>query len=601
MTSLITVAQAKTLDGLFSERVLRSPQTVAYRYYDAATQAWGSHTWKQMNLAVARWQAALSKEALIPGDRVAVMLKNCPEWVMFEQAALGMGLVVVPLYVDDRPENAAYTLTDAGVKLLLLGSQEQWQGFVAIRSQIKGLQRVVIVSGFNAENIDKQDSALVVLLNNWLPAGAREVQHVNIDSHSLATIIYTSGTSGRPKGVMLSHHNILTNAASCAQIVPISAKDLLLSFLPLSHTFERTVGYYIPMMCGATIVYARSIQQLQEDLLSIRPTMLVSVPRIYEKIYASIRTKLAEGSKLHRWLFNFAVEVGYTRFEYQQGRGPKKLVHFLWPLLDKLVAKKLMGKLGGRLRQVTSGGAALSADVSRVFIGLGLPILQGFGMTETSPVACANRLSDNLPTSVGRPIPGVQVKLGENDALLIYGPNVMLGYWNNPDATNTVKSADGWLDSGDIASIDAQGRVTITGRLKEIIVLSTGEKIPPADMEAAILRNPLFEQVILIGEARPYLSMLVVLNTNLYKAMLIQSRPNAYLTKSLQQQTEEILLEKITNLTHEFPGYVRIRRIAVISTPWTVENDMLTPTLKVKRSNVLHHYRITIEELYAGH
>ncbi|MEK7772310.1 MAG: AMP-binding protein, partial [Pseudomonadota bacterium] len=372
----------------------------------------------------------------------------------------------------------------------------------------------------------------------------------NSDPYSLATIIYTSGTSGRPKGVMLSHHNILTNAYSCLQVVPVSSDDLLLSFLPLSHTFERTAGYYVPMMSGATIAYTRSIQQLQEDLLTIQPTLMISVPRIYERVYAGIRAKLAEGSGFARWLFNLAVDVGYSRFEYHQARGNWRFTHCLWPLLKKLVASKVMNKLGGRLRFVMSGGAALPAEVSRLFIGLGLPILQGYGMTESSPVVCANRLEDNVPASVGLPIPGVEVKLGENNALLIRGPSVMLGYWNNPAATKAIISPDGWLNSGDIAAIDEQGHVTITGRLKEIVVLSTGEKVPPADMEAAILRDPLFEQVMLIGEARSYLSILVVLNPVRWQNAVTQYGLDAGLNdEQNNQQVEEILLDKITHQT----------------------------------------------------
>jgi len=441
-----------------------------------------------------------------------------------------------------------------------------------------------------------------VLLSNWLPVQADEVRHVNNDPHSVATIIYTSGTTGHPKGVMLSHHNILTNAYSCLQIIPVTQKDLLLSFLPLSHTFERTSGYYAPMMAGATIAYARSIQQLQEDLLTIRPTVLISVPRIYERVDAGIRAKLAEGPKFGEWLFNFAVAVGYSRFEYQQGRGSWRLTHLFWPLLKKLVADKVMQKLGGRLRLALSGGAALSAEVSRIFIGLGLPVLQGYGMTESSPVVCANRQENNLPASVGPVIPGVEVKLGENDALLIRGANVMLGYWNNPDATRSVLSADGWLNSGDIASIDEQGRVTITGRLKEIIVLSTGEKVPPADMEVAIMRDPLFEQVILIGEGRSFLSVLAILDNDKWEKIAIQHKLDPDLYNQInQQKTEEILLGKISKQTREFPGYARIRRVAWLSEPWTVENEMQTPTLKLRRGKILERYKAEVEKLYEGH
>ena len=601
MAHVIPVEKAKTLDGLFRERVQRSPHKVAYRYFNSICEEWGSYTWEQMNHFVARWQEALAGESLVPGDRVAVMMRNCPEWVMFEQAAMSLGLVVIPLYTDDRVENAAYAINDAGVKLLLLENSEQWQGFLAIRDQLAGLQRIVLLKYFEQSIMDAESHARVVSALDWLPSRAGEVKHFSNDPHVLATIIYTSGTSGRPKGVMLSHHNILSNAYSCLQIVPVLPDDVLLSFLPLSHTFERTAGYYVPMMAGAEIAYARSIPQLQEDLLTIRPTLLISVPRIYERVYAGIRAKLAEGPGFARWLFNVAVAVGYSRFERQQGRGSWRFTHLFWPLLKKLVADKVMAKLGGRLRFVMSGGAALSAEVSRIFIGLGLPILQGYGMTESSPVACANRLEDNVPASVGLPIPGVEVKLGENNALLIRGPNVMLGYWNNPEATKAVISPDGWLNSGDIASIDAQGHVTITGRLKEIIVLSTGEKVPPADMEAAILRDPLFEQVLLIGEKRSYLSALAVLNPSRWQAFIAQHGLDDLDNEQRRHRIEEILLEKITHLTSEFPGYAKIRRVAVVQEPWTVENGLMTPTLKLKRAKVLEKHKAEIDRLYKGH
>jgi long-chain acyl-CoA synthetase len=355
-------------------------------------------------------------------------------------------------------------------------------------------------------------------------------------------------------------------------------------------------------MRGATVAYARSVHQLQEDLLIIRPTILISVPRIYERVYAGIHAKLAEGSALSRKLFNLAVDIGYSRFEYQQRRGPRLFSHVLWPLLEALVAKKVMNKLGGRLREAMSGGAALPTKVSRVFIGLGLPILQGYGMTETSPVVCCNTIEDNLPSSVGRPIPGVEVKLGPDDALLIRGPNLMLGYWNDPSATEAIMMPDGWLNSGDIARIDEQGRVTITGRLKEIIVMSTGQKIPPAPMEAAILHDSLFEQIMLIGEGRPYLSALVVLNARNWESISAQYNLDSDLRRlSQDQKLEEILVERITRQIKGFPGYAKIYRVALVQEPWTVENDMLTPTLKLRRTQVLNRYQVEVSRLYAGH
>ena len=601
MERIISAEQAKTLDGLFAARVRSTPQDAAYRYFNDQHDAWETYTWGQMNTQIACWQAAFEKENLAPGDRVAIMMRNRPEWVMFDQAAMGLGLVVVPFYVEDRADNISYMLADAGIRLLVLEKAEHWRDVCKASNNVQSLQRIVLVDPSKTAETDalrELNDQRLVALKNWVSSGATDVKHINDDPYALATIIYTSGTTGRPKGVMLNHDNILSNAFGGLQAVPVASDDILLSFLPLSHTFERTVGYYLPIMCGATVAYARSISQLQEDLLIIRPTILISVPRIYERIYAGIRAKLAEGPQFARWLFEFAVDVGYSRFEYRQRRGPWKPVFLLWPVLARLVAAKLLGKLGGRLRHAMSGGAALSAEISRVFIGLGLPILQGYGMTESSPTVCVNRHDDNVPSSVGLPIPGVDVKLGEHNALLIRGPNVMMGYWNNPEATRAVLSDDGWLNSGDVASIDAQGHVTITGRLKDIIVLSTGEKVPPGDMEAAILRDTVFEQVMVIGESRSYLSALVVLSASHWQKYAQAHGLDAH---ARDEAIEEILLDKITYETREFPGYARIRKVAVIPEPWTVDNEMLTPTLKLRRSRILERYKNEIEQLYAGH
>lgn len=597
---MIPVETARTLDGLFRERVRRSPHATAYRDYDVSEEIWRDYTWDDMANAVKRWQMALSQENLSPGDRVAVMARNCPQWVMFEQAALGLGLVVVPLYTEDRAENAAWCLDNAGTALLLLENMTRWEAMNEAMTGLQQLKRIVILDA-SPEDVRQTGDKRAIALQDWLPETPGDIPSVQNDPHALATIIYTSGTTGRPKGVMLSHNNILSNAYSSAQVVTVRPDDVLLSFLPLSHTFERTAGYYVPMLCGATVAYARSIRQLQDDLLIIRPTILISVPRIYERIYAGIQAKLAEGPAISRLLFKLAVDIGYSRFERQQKRVGWRISHLLWPLLDKLVARKVMEKLGGRLWQVMSGGAALSPEISRVFIGLGLPILQGYGLTETSPVVCANRLDDNLPSSVGRPAPGVEVRLGEQNALLIRGPNVMLGYWNNPEATHAILSADGWLNSGDTASIDAQSRVTITGRLKDIIVTSTGEKIPPADMEAAILRDPIFEQVMIVGEGRSYLSALTVLSKRGWEVVAThcnaKNDPHAL---ACDEYAEEIILEKIARQISGFPGYAKVHRALLISEPWTVENEMLTPTLKLKRKKIYEHYQGEIDQLYVS-
>jgi len=597
---LIPVEAAVTLDGLFRERVKRTPDLVAYRAHNEQHNNWRDYTWAQIDHQVARWQAALEKDGIMPGDRVAVMLRNCPEWVTYDQAALGLGLVVVPLYTQDRPENVAYIIHDSGCKVLLIEGAEQWQALAEVKGQLGSLVRILTVNP-----IPNAGEPRLRSLGEWLPdqgGATRDVpRDVPRDPHALATIVYTSGTTGRPKGVMLSHHNILSNAAAGCDVFSAGHDDLFLSFLPLSHTLERTCGYYLAVMTGSTTAYARSVLVLAEDLQTMQPTILVSVPRIYERVYGRIRAALDEGPPLKKKLFQLAVEIGYARFEHAQGRGPWKPSFLLWPVLNALVAKKILARLGGRMRAALSGGAALPPDISRVFIGLGLRVLQGYGLTETSPIVSANRPDDNVPASIGKTVPGVQVRIGEHNALMIKGPNVMLGYWNNPEATKAMIQPDGWLNSGDTARIDGQGHVFITGRLKEIIVLSNGEKVPPVDIESAIARDSLFEQVMLLGEGKPYLSAMTVLNGDQWKKLCAERGLNAAPVTIGSKQVEEILLSRITNQMKEFPGYAQVRRVSATLEPWTVENGLLTPTLKLKRAKVMEKFNAEIDGMYAGH
>ncbi len=589
----ISLDEVKTLAGLFRERVRRAPEAPAYGYYDESTQTWRPTSWRETAEQVARWQAALQGEGLAHGDRVALMLGNCREWVWFEQAALGLGLVVVPLYVNDRPENAAYILNDAGVKILLIAGAEQWQPLVPLRSQLTTVQRVVSV-----QSIANVSDEWLCSVSAWVPAGAAKLQHAEAEPHELASIVYTSGTTGNPKGVMLSHHNILWNAHSAAHAVAVYPSDVFLSFLPLSHTFERTAGYYLAMICGAQVVYARSIPQLGEDMLTVRPTVLVSVPRIFERIHARVLEQLQHKPALAQRMFVLAVSVGWQRFQHLQGRASWRVSQLLWPLLEAAVARKLIARLGGRVRVAVCGGAPLSPDISRVFCGLGLPLLQGYGLTETSPVVSTNRLDNNDPASIGPPIDDVEVRIGVDGELLIRGPGVCLGYWNKPEATQALIDAEGWLHSGDQAKIE-NGRIYITGRLKEIIVLANGEKVPPADMEAAIQRDPLFDQVMVLGEGKPYLSVLAVLNAEQWAeaARRLGVATHALDEKSVQQWA----LERIARQMSGFPGYAQVRRAALSLEPWTVENGLLTPTLKMRRGPILERCDEEVSRLYAGH
>jgi len=588
---------AGTLAGLFRERVSRTPDAVAYRQYDDSTGQWNDSTWADMGDEVARWQAALANEDLQPGDRVAILLRNCKEWVVFDQAALGSGLVVVPLYTDDRAENSAYILNNAGVKLLLLQGEEHWERLLPVLDQLATVIRIITLAPVSVpEGETRLRSAA-----DWLPEHNDGLRNADSAPDELATIVYTSGTTGRPKGVMLSHRNILANSDSALEIVHVHGGDMLLSFLPLSHTFERTVGYYIPMMVGATIAYARSIPELGEDLLNIRPTILISVPRIYERVYNKIQAGLAEKPPLATKLFKLAVETGWRRFQHRQGRGGWHPTFLLWPLLDRLVAGKIMAKLGGRMRLAASGGAPLPTPIAKVFIGLGLNLIQGYGLTETSPIISANPEDDNDPASVGVPLSNLEVKVDANDELLTRGPCVMLGYWDNPEATRDMIDAEGWLHTGDKARIE-NNHIYITGRLKEIIVLANGEKVPPADMEMAIALDPLFEQVMITGEGRPYLAAVIVLNPeqweNFARGMGLDPADPAILAS---ESVEQAVCDRLSGLLSEFPGYAQVHRATCILEPWTIENSMITPTLKLKRNRIMEHYSDAVENMYAGH
>jgi long-chain acyl-CoA synthetase len=599
-SGIISLEEAPTLSALFRERVRRSPDKVAYQQYDIGSKKWQQTTWKEIASEVARWQIALRKEGLKKGERVGVMLKNSREWVVFDQAALGLGLITVPLYTDDRPDNVAYIVDQTQLKLLFVDGRRQWRRLKEAGDGLPSVQRIISIS--TIEEDDEPDDPRLESLNHWVFGLSGELITQEEGGDELATIVYTSGTTGRPKGVMLSHTNILFNAHAAASCAAFIEDEQFLSFLPLSHMLERTGGYILPMMIGAAVAYARSIPQLGEDLMTIRPTVLISVPRIYERVYGRIMSGLEKKSKPAQCLFHLAVSVGWRRFEYQEGYAgwhPKLL---FWPLLNKLVASKILERLGGRMRLAICGGAALSPEISRMFIGLGLTLLQGYGMTESSPVVSVNRPDDNVPASIGTAMPGIEVRIGEHDELLTRSPSVMLGYWKNEEATRAAFTEDGWLRSGDKAHMDDKGHIFITGRIKEIIVLANGEKVPPADMEMAITMDPLFEQVMIFGEAKPFLSAIAVLNEEHWAEVADELNVDTDDPAVLDdRKVEKFLQRRMAQQLRNFPGFAQVRRLIATLQPWTVDDGLLTPTMKMKRANIMERYKDEIEKLYEGH
>ena len=598
-TDVIPLDIARHLPGLFAERVKRTPSAIACRQFNESTQEWYQLTWQEMENAVSRWRHGFANENLQPGDRVGIMLRNCMEWAIFDLAALSMGLVTVPLYPNDRADSAAYILENSNTTFLLLDDISAHQELID-HGVLTNLNRVATLSKKAPDSpLDNWRSAEM-----WLSHDEHvQVTLPDIDPHALATIVYTSGTTGHPKGVMLSHHNILWNAWSGMQSVPIYPDDTFLSFLPLSHTLERSMGYFLPIMAGATIIYARSIPQLAEDLLEQQPTVLISVPRIYERIYNRIQDKLKTQSSIAKKLFQYAVEVGWMHFEYQQGRRGWHPALLFYPLLNHLIGKKIQDRVGGRLRVAICGGAPLAENVAKTFIALGLPILQGYGLTETSPVIGVNQRDKNLPRSIGLPLQDVTVQFNKNGELKVKSPGVMLGYWDNPQATAEIIDQDGWLHTGDLGMQDSEGFIHITGRLKDIIVLANGEKIPPTDMEMAIAADPLIEHALVVGEGRPFLTALIVLTDEAWPLLAHEKILPTSDPEELKDNpvVEQFLLNRIQQQLHDFPSYAQIIRLAITLHPWTVESGLSTPTLKVKRQHILSLYVDEINTLYEAH
>ena len=615
---VIAPMQADTLDGLLRARIAKSPDKIAYRQHDG--RRWHGYSWKTIGQRVEQWRSALAHQGLVNqnaahGARVAIRMRNCIDWVLCEQSCLANGLVVVPLYAQDRADNVAYILAHTEAEVLVLENVSMLREMAGHLQQLTKLKRVVVCqgdddgddsvdsdrrsySGNSNSDIDSHDSR-VVTLSDWLDEGQSFTSAPSTSQASdLATIVYTSGTTGKPKGVMLSHANILRTAHAGVKSAPVLPSDLFLSFLPLSHMFERTVGYYTPMMCNAVVAFNRSIEQLPDDLAAMRPTVLVSVPRIFERAYNAIGAQL-EGAALRRWLFKCAVSIGYRRFEIRQGRGAWRISQLLHHPLDALVGRKVRARFGGRLRMVISGGAPLAENISRTFIALGVDILQGYGLTETSPTLSVNTLDSNQPSSVGLPLSEVQLRIDDAGELHAKGDGVMGGYWRDEKSTREVVDAHGWFATGDLARIDADGFVYINGRRKEIIVLATGEKAPPADMESAICDDALFEQAMVVGERRAFLAAVVVVNADSWRRTAAQLGLDANDDDSLNAPpANELMRKKIAAQLRDFPGYAVVHQVWASRAIWGIEDGAITPTLKLKRAVLRERFAERIEWMY---
>lgn len=589
----------RTLPELLTARIALTPAAEAYRQFDPTLARWVSHTWSDVGRRVAECGRALAGEGLAPGARIGVLVANSLEHVCMDQAALALGLVPVPLHVIDNPESLAYVLADSGASLLFIDSVARWQLIEPFMRRLPALRRVVYLGA------EASGEGIVRPFTQWLataPPCGHPMSSVTLDPEALAAIVYTSGTTGRPKGVMLSHRNVVSNVHSILAAIPVLQTDVFLSFLPLSHTLERTVGYYVPIAAGACVAFARSVSGLMEDFTVVRPTVLISVPRIYERVYA-VLLEAMEHRLAGRPLLELAVRSGWARFARAQGERARvpMLLRCLAPLLDRAIGARVRARFGGRLRAAVTGGAPVPSPVARTFLALGIPLLQGYGLTESAPVVACNTPADNHPESVGRPLPDVETRIGADGELLVRGPNVMLGYWGRPAETAQAIDAGGWLHTGDQAQI-IDGRILIRGRIKDIIVTSTGEKISPVDLETAILADSTFEQVMVVGEGRPYIAALCVLNRSLWEQEAGKLGLDPADPRSLRSPAAlKWAAARIAAAVGGLPAYARPRAVFLMTEPWTIDAGLLTPTLKPKRPALATRFAEAIAELYRGH
>jgi long-chain acyl-CoA synthetase len=591
--ALIRARGAGSLPGLFDARLRRSPEQRAYMAWDSGQGAWREYSWRDIGERAGRFRAALQATGLQKGERVALLLPNGIDWVAFDMGALSLGLVVVPLYLRDGVQNQARILAQSGASVLLVDTVERWARIMGAAGPRLAVRHVWVGEARTASL-----PPAVRPLGEVLSASGAWTGDSAAAPGDLATLIYTSGTTGAPKGVMLTHEAILWNAEAVTKLVAPTDADLFLSILPLAHAFERTVGHYLPMMAGATVAYARSITSLRDDLAELRPTVLLAVPSLYERALADLLRQAASwpfGAQLVR----LAARAGWRRLRSadSSGAAPSLIDRATERSLRRWIGDRLLSALGGGLRVAVSGGAPLAAEVGRSLVGLGVPLVEGYGLTEAGPVVTGSSPEDYFPGSAGRPLEGAEVRLSECGELLVRSPAAMQGYWRNPQAT-AAAFEDGWLKTGDVAEI-RDGRVFMRGRLNDVVVLATGEKFDPEPVEAAILRDPLFAQACVVGAARPYAVAVLVLAEKPWRRLaqrlsLDPARPNADVARMQ-------ILSRIEGALAGFPRFAQIRKIHVATKAWTVEAGLLTPTFKVKRFAVARRYAHAIADLYAPH
>jgi long-chain acyl-CoA synthetase len=562
-------------------------------------KAWRDYSWREVSDAAGRLRAGLISAGIRPGDRIAILAENCPQWVIVDQAVLGLGAVVIPLYTTSGAEETTHVISDSGARIVAALGEDAVAKVLALSRSMPAVEGVIAMHPGAKPHDRVNGSPGVKTLDSMSagdPAGVAEGR-----GEDLATIIYTSGTTGPSKGVMLTHGNLLANADSSLDALRLGDQDITLSFLPVAHSFERTAGHYTVMIGGGTIAYAEGLAQIAQNLLEIQPTVLLTVPRLLEVIYSRVMRTVEAGSGVQKTIFNAAVEVGKQAAWYRH-RGRPVPVHLAIPmaLFRRLVFARVRSAFGERIRYLISGGAPLPGAIFEFLAAAEVPIVEGYGLTEASPVVSVNLHGRTRFGTVGRPLKNIEVKTAPDGELLVRGANVMKGYYRREEETREAIDADGWLHTGDIAQIDAEGFIAITDRKKEIIVLSGGKNVSPANLETRLSSDPYIAQACVIGDRKKHLAALLVPNFEnladyLKKEGLAGKPPEELVADS---KFRALYQQRLREFNKSLSDVEAIAAFTLVAQPFSQENGELTPTLKVRRRVVQQHYREQIEGMF---
>ena len=564
---------------------------VYLRYKQTHAEPYRSLTFAEFGAKVRDVFAGFVTLGIQRGDRIAIISESRPEWLMAEFAALALGAVWVPMFPTLMPPEIEFIVNDCGAKILIVSNEFQFGKARKIADTCPALETIVTFNTDIVVGASPSGKQVIRFSNLFDHSSANsgfeeEVKKANPDD--LTALIYTSGTTGNPKGVMLSHRNIMANIkGALAAIPPLTENDVALSFLPLCHAFEHVAMHFF-FYRGMTVAFAESSETVADNLLEIRPTIMTGVPRFYERVCARIMRTREKLSPVRRTVFDWALRIGSKNGLVLEGKSVPIFAKLLKPLADALVLNKIRERTGGRIRFFVSGAAALSSETGRAFATFGLPIIEGYGLTEASPVLCANPYSKLKWGTVGKPLVNVEIKIAEDGEILARGANIMQGYYKHPEATREAIDEEGWLHTGDIGELDEEGYLKITDRKKHIFVSTGGKNIAPAHIESILNESRFIEQIMLVGDKRPFLTALIVPDFETMK------HERAVGDSAMR----DILQNELGRLQSGLATYERVRRFAILSEPFTVENGMLTPTLKIRRKIVEERFRDKIDAMY---